>query len=124
LRENKEEPKPVRGITSDIPSNSLTHARMIHTWAEAHPEWKRQHVADKPKIKNRCGDCAAFRTTFCTWNVDDVSLLPGDDACPLFCLPYRPRLPYRQRKPETVTLFVRKGENREITEELNKHGVS
>ncbi|MGD0978906.1 MAG: hypothetical protein ABR962_07160 [Candidatus Bathyarchaeia archaeon] len=118
----EEELKPSRGIVSDVPSDAVEHAKMVHTWAETHPEWKRQHIEDKPKIKNRCGDCAAFRTTFCTWNVDDASLLSQDEACSFFCLPYRPRLLYRPRKPETTT-FVRKGENREITE-MKQHGVS
>jgi hypothetical protein len=94
-------------IPSDVPvdRSAVEHVKMVHEWAAARPEWKRQHVQDRPKIKNRCGDCAAFRTTFCAWNVDDVSLLLQDEACSLFCLPYRPR------KPETKTSFARKVEN-------------
>jgi hypothetical protein len=66
----------------------------------------RHDLDDKPKIKNRCGDCAAFQTTFCTWNVDDVSLLPTDVACGLFCA--RPRV-----ETESEKKFLKKVEQLE-----------
>jgi hypothetical protein len=78
----EEEPTPSRGIVSDVPSDALEHAKMVHTWAETHPRWKRQHAQDKPKIRNKCGGCAGFRTTFCTWNtVDGLGMAEDDDAC-------------------------------------------
>lgn len=90
----KEEPKPVRGISSDVPSDAIKHAREVHQWAAAHPEWKRQHVEDKPKIKNRCGGCAAFQTPFCPWeykNMEDSSAyaVHSEDCA---CSHYFPRL--------------------------------
>lgn len=69
-------------ITSDIPSSTVEHAKIVHAYVEAHPQWKRQHVADRPKGRNKCGGCAGFRTHFCTWNTrDGPGVTEDDDAC-------------------------------------------
>lgn len=84
MTEDKE-PKRVRGMTSDVSSDAVEHEKMVHEWVEQHPQWKRQHVEDKPKARNKCNDCAGFRTTFCTWNTaDGPSVKEDDDACSNF----------------------------------------
>lgn len=89
------EDKPVRGITPDVPNGIVEHAKMVHAWAEGHPQWKRQHVQDKPKVRNHCGGCAAFKTHFCTWNtVDGPGVKEDDDACGAFY----PRPPLRTER--------------------------
>ena len=58
--------EPLRGIVSDVSMGDPEHDRLIHEFAER----INKHVDDKPdapKIKNRCGDCVAFHTPFCTW---------------------------------------------------------
>lgn len=98
----KEEPKLSRGIVSDVPSDAVEHAKMVHAWAEAHPQWKRQHVRDKPKIRNKCGGCAAFKTHFCTWNTrDGLGVAEDDDACGNYFA--RPRIRTGRRFEEAVS---------------------
>jgi hypothetical protein len=98
--------KPSHGIVSDVPSDAVEHAKMVHAWAEAHPEWKKQHVEDKPKIRNRCGTCAAFHTPFCTWeytNFEDEETRRAlhVDADAYACSLFFPRVNFpRKRSPE------------------------
>jgi len=69
---------------------------------------------DKPKIRNRCGDCAAFHTSFCTWEETNpdrppykrAPILRSDVACSRFYPAYR-----RPGKRETKVSFARKVEN-------------
>lgn len=93
-------------ITSDVPSDTLQHERMVHEWAEAHPGWKRQRVADKPKVRNRCGACAAFHTPFCTWEYidfedEETRRASHVDAHAYACSLFFPRLNFpRKLSPE------------------------
>jgi hypothetical protein len=56
---------------------------------------------DKPKIRNRCGDCAAFHTHFCPFELTDekrAPILRNDYACSDF-FP-RLKLEVWHRQPE------------------------
>ena len=59
---------------------SKTKEELLENLRHVQPEPKE----DKPKIRNRCGDCAAFHTHFCPFELTDekrAPILRRDYAC-------------------------------------------
>jgi hypothetical protein len=86
-----------QSIVSDVPSEKDKHAQHVkEITAQLNFDAVRPKE-DKPKIRNRCGSCAAFHTPFCLWeyhNIEDreTQLALHVDADAYACSLYFPRL--------------------------------
>ena len=86
-----------QGISSDVPSDREEHARHVKEVAAQLNFDAVRPKEDKPKIRNRCGSCAAFHTPFCIWeytNIEDKETQQAlhVDADAYACSLYFPRL--------------------------------
>jgi len=85
-----------QGITSDVPNGKEEHARHVKEVAVFLNFDAVRQKEDKPKIRNRCGSCAAFHTPFCTFeysNFDckETMMASHVDADAYACSRYFPR---------------------------------
>lgn len=94
---DKEPEEQKQRITSDIPNGKEEHAQHVKEVAAQLNFDAVQQKEDKPKIRNRCGSCAAFHTPFCTFeysNSTDKETLQAlhVDGADYACSRYFPRL--------------------------------
>ncbi len=85
------------GKTKSFHATSEEKLRLIHQMKEIH-----RRREDKPKIRNHCGQCAAFHTPFCTWeyiNFDDEETRRAlhVDAEAYACSLFFPRLKFPRK---------------------------
>ncbi len=86
-----------QGIVSDVPSDKDKHAQHVKELAAQLNFESQRPKEDKPKIRNRCGSCAAFHSPFCPWEYancegEETKRALHVDAESFACSLYFPRL--------------------------------